>query len=325
MIESSDWYTSYPGTAWRQVAAERPPFLVDQVISGLVTLIYGQSEAGKSMLAQGLSVALTTGAPTFLGRGVTEYRTRNVAVLCGDYDDGTLYGERVERAGGDLGRLHLYDASAHLPFSRYDMLARDLTDQRADVLIIDNLSSFVPGDINQGPPCQQFFDAIGTFVRHKIAVVVLAHSSEKRAGHGQAMQDFIGHSGIKQRPSWHCLVRRGDDATTLTHHGNRGGRSETVVHLAKPDTPLYDVVSTADNDELARRKRTRSSKVKARADNISDVVLAECQGMNGKQAAALLAPRFKLAAGTIESGLSQGRYGVKQITPGAWGTVPKAA
>jgi hypothetical protein len=63
----------------------------------------------------------------------------------------------------------------------------------------------------------------------------VAHSTEKWSRDG--MQDFIGHSTIKQRPDWHVRVRKTDDhEKVLWCHGNDEGEHARagLVHPKPP-------------------------------------------------------------------------------------------
>jgi hypothetical protein len=325
-------FVSYSAADWREAAGERPPFVVDGVIAKGVTLVYGQSEAGKSMLISGALAALVRGEESFLNRSV-EQRDWSPGLLIGDFDDGRRYGQRLENAGltpAEMGRINFYDPTkVGMPWGDWAALAEVFRERGHNVLVVDTLSAFVPGDINQGPPCAAFFDALVQFTAQDIAVIVSAHSTEKYSQFGT--QDFIGHSAIRQRPSWHCKVYKVDDnRKRLAFHGNDGGKHDIAVSMLDAAAPVFKVTAERDSGEIdtdkAERSRNRSGSRKSKSDQVRDYVLSQCQGLNRNQTAAKVAAKFSreespLKETTVRSNLSRGSYGVRLGADGrSWAT-----
>lgn len=330
LVEEYKSFVTYSAADWRAAAGERPPFLVDGVISKEVTLVYGKSEAGKSMLVAGTVAAMVSGQGSFIGREVQQQRW-DVGILVGDYGDGRRYSGRIEAALPDrqaMSRVRIYDPTRKgMPFYGWEELAGSFRSRGHNLLVVDNLSAFVPGDINNGPACEAFFNALTAFTAQDISVIVVAHSTEKHSQFGT--QDFMGNSAIRQRPSWHCRVRKSGDRKTLYLHGNDAGNHEITVRQANGEVPLFDVVSAVDAEALAdrqaKRQRERSDQRKGESDQIRDFVLRECQGDGVRATAKRLAPKFGGAEGTHRNRLSSGAYGVKLSQDGQWESTRQAA
>ncbi|MCT2282630.1 AAA family ATPase, partial [Micromonospora chalcea] len=71
------------------------PFVVDGLISGTSTLIFGEAKAGKSFFVSALLVALTGGESEFLGRKVSTGRPYRPAVCWTDDDGDGEYSTRM--------------------------------------------------------------------------------------------------------------------------------------------------------------------------------------------------------------------------------------
>jgi AAA domain len=334
LIEDSESYVTYLASDWEEAAAGQPDFIVDQVASSAVTLVYGRSEAGKSMTVQALLAALVSGETQFLGREV-QRALWNAGVLTGDYGDGVRYSRRLTRVLGPDGmsRIRVFDASGSMPFFGWDGLLTRMIREGRKILVVDNLSAFVPGDINSGPACQTFFNALSPFTKAGIAVIVVAHSSEKYVKGGNT-EDFIGHSSIKQRATHHCKVTKKADGTkTLWFHGNDGAEHEITVRQADFETPLFEVLRSADAAALADKRAKRAAdrqeqqqgNQQSKKGQIRECVLAECQGLNRNQTADKLAARFGGSAQTYQGQLSRGYYGVKLGEDRRWVPVLLAA
>jgi len=258
-IARHEHFVSYSASDWRRAAGDVTPFAIEGLVARGVTLLYGQSEAGKSMIGAGIVAAAVSGQGEFLERAV-EQRQWQAGILTGDFRDAPRWCERLERVltPSQMARVSVYDPTrVAMPFDAGWAELAEVTDwEGVNLLVIDNLSTFVPGDINHGPACMQFFDTLVQFTARDITVIVLAHSTEK---HGQfGPQDFIGHSAIKQRPSFHVKVRKVDDNhKVLTTHGNDCGDGELSVSMADAATPAFELVGAKGSDQLSEERRGR--------------------------------------------------------------------
>lgn len=258
-IALHEHFVSYSAADWRTAAGDDTPFVIEGLVARGVTLLYGQSEAGKSMIGAGIVGVAVSGQEEFLGRAV-ERRDWRAGILTGDFRDAPRWCERLEGvlAPEQMTKVNIYDPTrVKMPFDEgWAELAKVADWEGVNLLVIDNLSTFIPGDINHGPACMQFFDTLVQFTAKDITVIVLAHSTEKHSQFGT--QDFIGHSAIKQRPSFHLKVRKVDDYhKILTTHGNDSGDGELSVSMADPAVPAFRLVSQKGSDQLSEERRSR--------------------------------------------------------------------
>ena len=72
-----------------------PPFLVEGIVHSTMTLIYGQTLAGKSTLAGALAVTLANGESEFLGHGVNADGPLTVGIISGDPGGAAEYRRRI--------------------------------------------------------------------------------------------------------------------------------------------------------------------------------------------------------------------------------------
>jgi hypothetical protein len=316
-LQDHGTFISYSAADWRDAIGEMPPFLLAGCIASGVTQVYGMSESGKSMLVSAAVAALVSGK-SFLGCGAAP-DTYKAAILVGDTGDGRRYSRRLERIldTEELQRITIYDPTAKgMPFDGWDGLLPECRRESRKILVVDSLSTFVDGDLNSGPACKDFYDRLTYFTAKDINVIVVAHSTEKFSRDGAA-QDFIGHSTIKQRPNWHCRVRKSADRKTLWFHGNDESGHEIVIRQPDGGAPAFDVISTADGTELhersQKRQRQRADTTKAKRGDIGDWVYQNCQGRTRNESAAKAHAEFpNVAVETIKSNLSRGAYKIRQ-------------
>lgn len=273
-VKQYEHFVSYSAADWRQAAGDVTPFVIEGLVARGVTLLYGQSEAGKSMIGAGIVGAAVSGQEEFLGRAV-ERRDWRAGILTGDFRDAPRWCERLEGVltPDQMSGVSIYDPTrVAMPFDTgWAELAKVAEWEGVNLLVVDNLSTFVPGDINNGTACMQFFDTLVQFTANDISVVVLAHSTEK---HGQfGAQDFIGHSAVKQRPSFHVKVHKIDDYhKVLTTHGNDTGNGELSVSMADPAVPAFRLLSEKGSDQLnEERQRRRRNRDKGKLDFNAEV------------------------------------------------------
>jgi KaiC/GvpD/RAD55 family RecA-like ATPase len=308
-------------------APERPPFLVEGIVHESVTLLYGEAKIGKSTLAAALAAAMADGAEEFLGRTVTVPGAKSVGIIAGDFADGVAYIAQLRQVT-DSDRIVVYDVNRPPVRQLWQDLQLDVRQAGHDLVIVDNLTSLIPGSVNDDVAVNLFYDELDGMVRESAAVVLVAHSSEKTGEHGKSPYP-MGSSAIRSRArrTWRVEPWRGD--LRLTFRGNGDGDSELIVTPAR-GIPHFDVLKVADSDELAERRakrwRERDSKSREKADRIREFVLAECQGKNGKQTAeAIVKAGFVGTPSTHQTKLSRNAYGVRQIETGVWQSAAEAA
>jgi hypothetical protein len=329
MRERNDFYgfTTTVVTNTYEPYAERPPFLVDSIVHQTMTLMYGEAKSGKSTLAAALAAALVNGEADFLGRTISP-ATYSVGIIAADFGDDQAYGDLLRQVLKDGTEVPVYALDRPPDRRVWEGLQLASRQRQHDLMIVDNLTAFVDGSLNDDVPVNTLYDELDRFVRDGTAVLLVAHSSEKAGEHGRSPHP-MGSSAIRARARWLWRVERRTTDTRLSFHGNYAAEHEITVSLAA-GTPRFEALGTVDSAELTerrvRRRRERSDQTRVKSDQIREVVLSKCQGMNGKQAAELLAGRFGGAASTHEAQLSRGAYGVKRDgQTGRWAPILKAA
>jgi hypothetical protein len=305
---------------------ERPPFLVDGIVHQSVTLLYGESKIGKSTLAASLAAALADGAAEFLGRMVTVPGPKSVGIIAGDFADGHAYVAQLRQVTS-TDRITVYDVNRPPVRQLWQDLQLDVRQAAHDLVIVDNLTSLIPGSVNDDVAVNLFYDELDGMVREGAAVVLVAHSSEKTGERGKSPYP-MGSSAIRARARRLWRVERYRGNLRLTFDGNGDAPSEVIVTPAL-GIPKFEVLATASADELderrARRQRQRDGKTRARADEIREFVLTKCQDMNGSETAEAIREGFGGSVSTHKSQLSRRAYGVKPIAGGGWRSLAEAA
>jgi hypothetical protein len=300
MKERNDFYgfTVIPNTREHEPYSESPPFLVEGILHHTVTLIYGEAKSGKSTLAAALAMALSNGEHDFLGRKITLGRPARVGVIAGDFGDDEAYADWLQDAD-----IAVYGLDRPPERRVWEGLQLDARQRHLDVVIVDNLTSFVNGSLNDDVAVNQVYDQLDRFVRDGIAVLLVAHKSEKFTEHGKAKHP-LGSSAISARARWLWHVEPMADTLRLTFSGNGSAPHEVTVTPATGEAS-FRVLSTADSDELTSRRRNRSKARLDRDANIAAYWRANCQGMTQREAAEKIAAEFGGSPATHQSKISR--------------------
>jgi len=305
----------YPGMPAPE--GDDDPFVIAGVLHRSTTLVYGQTKAGKSTLAASMAIAVAGQAPTWLGREVT--RHGHALIVAGDPDGEREYGRRL-RAGG-AGNVRLYAPTRPAIPETWAEVAMIARSQQSAMVVIDNLSAFVPGTLNDDLAVKRFYDQTDQLARDGAAVLIVAHTSEKAGEHGPSRVP-MGSSFIRFGPRWWCYAHRARGKLLLDFDGNDGRPWGLAV--SEPDgTPSFDLLGETTADELAERRerksRERATMTREHRERIAQFVLAECQGASRNATGERVAERFGGAAGTHKNQLSRGAYGVRQVgASGRW-------
>lgn len=307
--------------------AERPPFLVDSTLHQTLTLMYGEAKSGKSTMAAALVTALVNGDADFLGRKI-EPKNYSAGIIAADFGDDQAYGDQLRRVLGDGAEVPVYALDRPPDRRVWEGLQLASRQRRHDLIVVDNLTAFVDGSLNDDIPVNRLYDELDRFIRDDTAVLLIAHSSEKASEHGKSPYP-LGSSAIRARARWLWRVERLTAGTRMTFSGNHAAEHQITTTLAN-GVPRFDVLSSVGADELAerraRKQRQRGAARRQERDLIRDFVLSSCQGLNGKETAGKIREAgFKGEISTHKSRLSDGAYGVKAIAQGVWRSAADAA
>jgi hypothetical protein len=303
---------------------EPPPFLIEGVVQRSVTLLYGQTGSGKSSLALGMSIAVASGQPEWLGQRIATDGPMPVVIVAGDPDGKAEYKEMLHPVRGQLGDGSIDVVAPYRPTKPegWEEVRSVVRDTGARLVVLDNLSQFVPGSLSDDDMIKLFYEEVDLFPRdYSAAALVIAHVSEKWDSNGKPSRLPMGSSSIRFGPRWWGFAWKSDGRVRVEFDGNRG--RPWSMDVSEPDgTPAFRVLSVMTPDELAhkreeRRQRTTRGRVTlARRDEIRALVLAE-QPRSERAAARLIADRFGMSENTARDRLRDGAYGVTRAG-GTW-------
>jgi hypothetical protein len=248
-----------------------------------MTLIHGQTTAGKSMLAMSLAVAVASGAPDWNGRALSA--SGPVTYVGGD--PGIKYEayDRLSRVRDSLGDGEIRITSPERPTrgEAWKEIA-DYSDG-SRLLILDNLTQFVPGSLNDDSAVRAVMEELTALTRNDMAVCVLAHTSDKRNENGYAPDKPAGSFSIRSIPRWFVSLDRKEGSHVLVKLAGNDAKPWEMTISEPSDRPEFDVLEVTDADAVASRKRKRAKStldLKAEAWRLLD------SGMAGKDVAAKL-------------------------------------
>lgn len=289
------------------------PWLVEGIISSGSTLIFGQAKVGKSFLVSALVAALTSGEP-FLGQPVPQDRDFSVALCWADDGDRATYARQIREVlpQESTPRVTFYTMPTMTP-DRWEELYERVMSQGHSVVIIDNLTQVMEGNINSQEDVNRFFSGVRRFTRAGIPVVIIGHSSDKGGANGAPPSDKpMGSSAIRGSVRWLCFVKRSNRGNlTLSFTGNVAEPHKITV---KHGTGArFEVVSTMDAERLKadsdNQRQQREARTLDENRRIAEYVTQECQGLGVNQAAKKLgtAPEFpKLSESSAKKKLQNG-------------------
>jgi hypothetical protein len=226
------------------------PFLVNGILHRSQTIMYGQTNSGKSMLAASLAVAIASGQ-SWNGLPVTSGGP--VAFVSGDPDGKFEAYERLGRVRDDLGtgKVRIVTPDRPLAPETWDQI-EEAVDGCA-LMILDNLTQFVPTSLNDDGGVRLVYEQLQAISRRGLAVCVLAHTSDKKNESGYSPDIPLGSTVIRTVPRWFVCLKRTRGALTVELSGN-AGRPWQMTLTEPTDTPRFRIVDKLDPDELAERR-----------------------------------------------------------------------
>ena len=166
---------------------EMPPFAIEGVLHRAVTLWYGQTGAGKSQLVTSMAAAIASGATEWLGQPIAkEWQGQPVAIVCGDPDSRLEYKERLISINDELkdGKVWLYSPYRPTQPEGWEEVRQAVMASNAKLVVVDNLSQFVPGSTSDDVAVKLLYAETDKFSRDGVAVLMIAHVSEKPTENG---------------------------------------------------------------------------------------------------------------------------------------------
>jgi hypothetical protein len=276
-----------------------PPFLVEGVLHRSQTILYGQTCAGKSMLAVSLAVAVASGQTSWLGQAIAS--GGRVAIVSGDPDGKYETLERLDKVRADLGVGQVRLIMPERPMAQESWFEIAGATEGCRLMFLDNLTQFVPGSLNDDNAVKLVYEQLQMLARRGMAICTLAHTSEKKNENGFASDVPLGSTIIRTVPRWFVYVRRTQGSLVAAFAGN--GERPWELRLSEPtDTPRFEVLSSSTADELASRRAAKAQE-RDRAKLNKNAQMAawwrdNCQGMSDVKAGQMLADEFGGTAGT---------------------------
>lgn len=235
-------------------------FLVDGILHRSQTILFGQTNCGKSMLALSLAAAVASGQP-WNGQAVNA--SGPVAIVSGDPDGLYENYERLDKVRDDVGggKINLYVPERPLAEETWFELARQT--EGCKLMILDNLTQFVPGTLNDDYAVKCVYEKLESLARRDdMAVAVLAHTSDKRNEYGHSSNIPAGSFVIRSVPRWFVHLQRGSGVLSVNMQGNSGARPWGLKLSEPTDTPRFEVLQTISADEMSERSGRQRSKTK---------------------------------------------------------------
>lgn len=233
------------------------PFLVDGVLHRSQTIIYGQTNAGKSMLSLSLGVSVASGR-NWCGRTVTS--NGDVAIVSGDPDGLYETYERLDKVRDDVSEGRIRIILPQRPMARETWFEVEQATEGCSLMILDNLTQFVPGSLNDDNAVKLVYEQLQGLSRRGMAVCVLAHTSDKKNEHGFSSDIPLGSTIIRTVPRWFVYMKRSRGVLSVSMSGNSGGRPWEMTLTEPTDTPRFQVIDTVSADELAQKRQQRARK-----------------------------------------------------------------
>lgn len=312
-----------PPRTIRQVLADEPQadrFLIDGLLHTKITLLWGKSKVGKSVLVRALIAALLNGSPEFLGRPVLG-KVRRVLVITTDSGGEHEYGEALARLlGGDQhDRVLVQDWSAN-PWTEYDEeeLRRVMDGGEIDLVVLDNLQGALrPGEsVNDDAQVRTYTDLLRRVDRAGPACLLVHHCSEKPSVNGVEAGTPMGASMLTpvSRASVQVSAPRGKP-NRIRVVSNDG--PEVVLHYRatwEDGVPTLAVLTETETAERPPRQRTEAAK----AERAAHLLTAPASDRMSAAALGRWWAEHPADDGHRPASAESGRTRVRQLTAGGY-------
>lgn len=299
-------------------AEQVEPWLIEGIISSGSTLLYGQAKVGKSFLVSALIASLMSGED-YLGKPVPKDRDFSVALCWCDDGDRATYARQIREVlpEGSGAKVGFYTMPAMSP-DHWEDLFHQVTERRHSLVVIDNLTQSLDGSINDQEAVARYFHGVRKFTRAGIPVVIVGHSSDKVGQNGYAPDKPMGSSAIRGSVRWLCYVKRARKGNvTLTFSGNHAEPHKIVVKHGVG--ARFDVIDSMDSDrveaEAENRKQQRDGSTLDKNRRMAEFIVANCQGMSGRQVAEKLSAEFGGSSETHRKSLQSRALSKMLVSP----------
>ncbi|GEM_PF-5773272 len=139
-----------------------------------IALLAGVGGYGKSTLVRQLSMAITAGESTFLGRRLNPVHRRVIYVSCEDGAKKTARIVQKQRTKGSPGLVFVFASQLSLGEAIEEINQEMYLDSGTDMIVIDSLGNLFEGDQNSNSDAQKFYSKFSWFAEHSL-VLFLHH------------------------------------------------------------------------------------------------------------------------------------------------------
>ena len=182
---------------------EELPSLLDPLIPKLgIGAIVGGSDTGKSALLRQLALAICAGDHEFLGLKLTPTH-KSVVFACTEDDQSTvkkLMRKQIDGKGYKSTWENLrfmFDVDTH---SLLEKLDQELTQNPADMVILDAFGDLFTKDINKSTEVRKYLDSYFTLAKkHQCVILYLHHTSKRTEYLPPSKNNVMGSQGFESK------------------------------------------------------------------------------------------------------------------------------
>jgi AAA domain len=219
--QSADIYERLGTRRDRAAGAQQLEWLVQGLMipSGIVTLLAGAQETGKSTIATELAVAIARNRENWLGQPINRDRAKGVVVLLSGEDANATINARLTLLDPDdeAARLVVFAASGW-PFQ--DILAEISKMPAVSLIVVDPARRYLEGDEDSSAAADAFFASLDDIARRTGAAVLVLHHLGKNASPANLAQvrDAVRGSSVfldRPRVALGCFRLKREDVTIV--------------------------------------------------------------------------------------------------------------
>jgi len=226
-----------------------PPFVIENIVHDVFTVLYARPEAGKGWLALSLASSLVTGEAWLGSYRVRE--THNVAFWTLDGGGSNEIKRRMREHYPELQDMLVYSGRDWC--EDYELAAKQLLAEQVDFLIIDNLQRLTPRgrSVRDDDAAETVLRDLQVFINHGITVVLLHHSG-KPGEDGSPRTTPLGATAIESYARHFIRIDRDPSNPTVrnvTSYGNDLECPEVRISFMIKDSKVVECRSS-DADRM---------------------------------------------------------------------------
>jgi archaellum biogenesis ATPase FlaH len=196
-------------TAVSNVKPEEISWLIqDWIPKGKVSVLFGDPGLGKSLVSLDIAARLTTGRNFLSPSPTLPLPHSNVLLFSIEDNASDTIRPRLEAAGADLSRVHLFPDGGRRQFSDYRSLISLIRELSASLVIVDPLSAYLGSRyISSDQQIRELFASMASFAQHTGATFLIVHHPNK-ARSGAAVMRSAGSLAVAAAARSVMLIAR---------------------------------------------------------------------------------------------------------------------